>query len=283
MASLSGTPTTSPEVIYRYQPMRPDAIDFIRKGRLWFSSPSRFNDPFDFLPDFTKEATKIVDQHREEAYWNDAAIRGSRRAFFSETEALRNQRIREVCNKVRSKFLKDLAKNFWVACFSEDPDNILMWSHYASYHTGLCVGIRPERMRLSPEMALRWKVTYDDARLPIEHSDGNAIALRKAKVWDYEKEWRIVMATGDLTPGQRPLPRTHGRYRSEPGSFLQLQWGAFESVRFGALVDPKKRSKLLEALRSTERSHIKIVQMHLAASRFALESECLSGGNASSL
>jgi hypothetical protein len=252
-------PKESPEVIYRYQPIRPDATDLLRTGRLWFSNPSRFNDPFDFLPDFSADVKEWVDKDREEAYWTDPSIRGSRKSFMKGTEAESDRRVREYCRLQRVDYMKGLGENFFVTCFSEVPDIILMWSHYAFYHTGFCIGIRPAKMRLSPEKAIRWKVRYRDERLPINHKRPNEIALRKAKVWKYEREWRVVMATGDLTRGDR--------------------WDAIESVRLGALVDRKKRSEVLKVLKTRKRRHIEIIQMHLSTKKFALEEEVLREGN----
>ena len=83
------------------------------------------------------------------------------------------------------------------------------------------------------------------------------------------------MSPSDLTTGRRPLPRDHKDYSSEPSYFLQLSWDAFESIRFGALMDCKKRSVFLKALQSEERSHIDAVQMHPSVDRFALEEEVL--------
>jgi hypothetical protein len=266
-------PTKSPDVIYRYQPLRPDAIDLIRTGRLWFSDPSRFNDPFDFQPDFSNEPKRMADQSREAAFWGDRAIRGGRENFFKATQKQRDDLVREACLPLRKPFLRKLAKAFRVACFFEIKDGILMWSHYASYHTGVCFGIRPLQMRLAPEKALRWKVDYRDERLPIEHPEKNEIALRKAEAWKYEKEWRVVMATEDLTRGNRPLPRTPMKLHPEPGYFLKLQWDAIESVRFGALVNRKKRSRIMKVLQAEELRHIQAIQMHLSVDRFALEEE----------
>lgn len=269
-------PTKSPSVIYRYQPLRPDAIDLIRTERLWFSDPSRFNDPFDFLPDFSNEPKRLVDQSREAAFWGDPSIRGGREAFFRDTQKQRDELIRQKLLPCRKHFLKGLAGAFRVACFSEEKDNILMWSHYASYHTGICFGIRPPQMRLAPgKNALCWSVDYRDERLPIEHPQKNEIALRKAKAWEYEKEWRVVMATEDLGRGNRPLPRMPKKPRFEPGYFLNLQWDAIESIRFGALVDRKKRSAILKILQAEERCHIQAIQMHLSVDKFALEEEFL--------
>lgn len=279
MRADSAMPAKAPKVIYRYQPMRPDSIDLIQTGRLWFSNPSRFNDPFDFLPDFSNKPKALADKDREEAYWTNPSIRGSREGFLRATEHRRHKFVRDYCRMLHSSYKKDLAKSFWVACFSQTHDSILMWSHYAWYHSGLCIGIRPAKMRLSPEMALRWKVDYRDERLPIEHPKPNEIALRKARAWKHEREWRVVMATKDLTRGARPLPPQDGKDQSEPGFFLQLDWDAIESVRFGAMVDRKQRSALLKAFRANKRRHMKVIQMHLSSDKFELEPEVLREGS----
>src|SRR5436190_24203001 len=133
-------PTTSPSVIYRYQPFRPDAIDLIRTGRLWFSDPSRFNDPFDLLPNFKMWETRFgrcLDQSRESARWTDTFKSYSRKEFLNATEAQRKRVLREKLLTQQARFKRDFAKNFRVTCFSTDNDNILMWSHYAAYHSGI--------------------------------------------------------------------------------------------------------------------------------------------------
>ncbi|MES2277281.1 MAG: DUF2971 domain-containing protein [Bacteroidota bacterium] len=45
-----------------------------------------------------------------------------------------NKFITEI-NRITQKFLQ----NSYTTCFSEDPANFLMWSHYASRHTGICL------------------------------------------------------------------------------------------------------------------------------------------------
>ena len=61
----------------------------------------------------------------------------------------------------------------------------------------------------------------------------------------------------------------------QPAGSLKLPWDAIESVRFGALVDRRKRAAILKALKARELHHIKAIQMHLSVDRFALEEEVL--------
>lgn len=45
------------------------------------------------------------------------------------------QKFRDEITRITHKFLN----NSYTTCFSEDPANFLMWSHYASKHTGICL------------------------------------------------------------------------------------------------------------------------------------------------
>lgn len=263
--------------------MRPDAVDLIRTGRLWFSDPSRFNDPFDFVPGFQTMQTRArihIDRLREAVRWQGGFSRLSRKDFLDATSTEYEKRLRKVRKKFlteHSEFRSDFAKHFRVTCFSADNDNILMWSHYAAYHSGVCIGIHPAKMRLAPEKALRWKVSYNDKRLPIDHTKSNEIAFRKAKAWKYENEWRVVMAVEDLKSGQRPVEHVYkDRPPFDEGLFWKLQWDAIESVRFGVFVDRKKRARILKLLLEKKRSHIRAIQMHLSIGEFRLEEETLS-------
>jgi hypothetical protein len=105
-------PATSPDVIYRYQPLRPDAIDIIRKGRLWFSDPSRINDPFDFMPSFKDEENELrrcLDQSREAARWTEFGGY-SRSEFLNATEPELNRRLRAWRHKEQEEFRKNFAR-----------------------------------------------------------------------------------------------------------------------------------------------------------------------------
>jgi hypothetical protein len=81
-----------------------------------------------------------------------------------------------------------------------------MWSHYADQHKGLCIGYSiPERAasalhkltyggsRLIEASTVKAMLNGDkDAQKKVDH----AVLSRKAKDWDYEKEWRLVGSRG---------------------------------------------------------------------------------------
>src|SRR5690606_30082346 len=91
---------TAPKYLFKYQRINDNSLNGLRKGRLWASLPSTFNDPFEF-----KYSQVGVNPLTDEV-----------------------------------DYLLDQISSFKVVCFTLDPLNILMWSHYASNHEGMCLG-----------------------------------------------------------------------------------------------------------------------------------------------
>lgn len=92
---------------------------------------------------------------------------------------------------------------YGVCCFSVDPTNILMWSHYGNNHTGFALefditeiveaGIpggskEDDDFDLVPNV-----VDYTDKR---PNADVSALTT-KSKAWEYEKEVRILREGGE--------------------------------------------------------------------------------------
>lgn len=90
-----------------------------------------------------------------------------------------------------------------IGCFSTVPDDVLMFSHYADNHRGLCVGFntrllvqsltaknRPLRADIRP-------VWYFSKMPPLSLVTQPALcATCKHDIWSYEHEFRVFMAKG---------------------------------------------------------------------------------------
>jgi Protein of unknown function (DUF2971) len=94
-----------------------------------------------------------------------------------------------------------------VCCFSTTCTSPLLWSHYGDQHQGLCIGYGTDRI---PKPTLH-KVIYGGSRgiktsmLARAFLDGSEdakeeldrnVLLRKARGWNYEKEWRLIGSQG---------------------------------------------------------------------------------------
>ena len=107
-----------------------------------------------------------------------------------------------------------LSSNYKLTCFSEKPNDILMWSHYANKHQGFVVEYNFSEIFNDEELIkqnlevllLLFKIEYIN-KVPvvpisllqnnnkIEDYLGDVLEMiyQKNKCWKYEKEWRSVI------------------------------------------------------------------------------------------
>lgn len=96
------------------------------------------------------------------------------------------------------KALKQKKKDFKVSCFSEVSDDVLMWSHYADKHRGMCIGF--DLNLICPDYVL-YPVNYIKE---VQQIDGMVKTpyvfyywvTFKAERWSYEREIRAVSNNG---------------------------------------------------------------------------------------
>jgi hypothetical protein len=83
-----------------------------------------------------------------------------------------------------------------VACYAHNPDNLLMWSHYANSHKGLCLkfDVLEDLSQFSPLFKVEYKEEYPVLNHVKSDSGGVVTKLLTTKgiQWEYEQEWRVV-------------------------------------------------------------------------------------------
>ena len=98
-------------------------------------------------------------------------------------------------SKSRGKtIIKRLKVNadYRVLSLSRTPANTLMWSHYASQHTGVAIGVELE----SGVEAKKVKYVKDLTRVGLAlkgHRRAIRLLTRKHEFWKYEKEYRVIL------------------------------------------------------------------------------------------
>jgi len=106
--------------LYKYQAVNKMVLSNLAHRKLWASSPSAFNDPFEFRLQRTNDARgleKLRNQNPHLTYLNDAEL-----------------------TKLAIENYESNIRSWGVICFTKVPDDILMWSHYADSHRGICLG-----------------------------------------------------------------------------------------------------------------------------------------------
>jgi len=191
--------------LYQYRSFNPKYLQEVFVDRkLHFSDPTTFNDPFDCLPriDLPKSVSSIKKYSKRLAKGHaPQANRKERLKLAKDMEKSYTElRGSEAGSEYLVNSALDAAQKFKVLCLSENSKNILMWSHYASNHQGVCLEFE------LPENEIRWfarevKYTTDRPRINPANVDlqenYELLFLTKAHDWCYEKEWRVILEPGN--------------------------------------------------------------------------------------
>lgn len=188
------------------------------KGFRW-SSPTKFNDPFDHqvgfsLPFSPEEFSHALTSSIERIMFSDAEPAVTATTLFS----VLTLKLRDVRHKLpRNEVLRDLSQSSSesaamlrdsitklnavvqdqlchsrVFCVSERFDNIVMWSHYADQHKGVVFKLRCIDEIDNTLLAAR-KVQYTKAFLPFPNADAYARHLTGEQPIDFASLiWNIA-------------------------------------------------------------------------------------------
>jgi len=220
------------------------AAEFVERtichGELYFPRPSSFNDPFDCRPSFLFEATddEMVSYYervlrKRFPHLNDEQRRQEARAKIADPE--RSPRNPETVKSVTELHTEQITERIGVLCLSTERSDILMWSHYADSHRGICLEFDGH----FEFFAAAQEVKYPPARPRInpfrqgQEEMMEAALLTKADHWGYEREWRLV------------------QYAKGPGVY-RFPDEALTGVILGAQISPENERKVcgwLEARR----------------------------------
>jgi len=190
-----------PSFLYKYRSLAPgNAREFTRdiivNNRLWFAQASSFNDPFDSYPfltlDSTPEQYEAYVRHIVSTAQTEAS-EAERQQVFVHLMGLTPEEIARQLHQASGLHLQGMA----VCCLSAVNDQVLMWSHYADSHAGVCLRFRT-RPLLAEVPDLAYRVSYSADRPVVnratapEDYDGLFDAmLVKADFWEYEQEYRL--------------------------------------------------------------------------------------------
>jgi len=208
-------------------------------GVAYCPNPRQFNDPFDCAPSILSPSTQAeIDEG--EKYLFDRMVESL--PHFT-PEHIQNEMRKGISGldpktllqKTREAF-DETAKKMGVFCLSECIDSVLMWSHYASNHTGIALRFD---CRVEPTEGLMplMQVEYGEERPKVSYyKNPDAIRFadaltKKAQFWAYEQEWRRLVPGG-------------------AGKLLQFNPSAFTGVVFGANCSRESRLKVYGLLRN---------------------------------
>ncbi len=244
--------------LYKYAGINSNLFSALINNELWFSSPSDFNDPYDcnLNYDFSNVS--------EDQIYN----------YFNSSQLKLNRTVTDEEIRTRAKFLFDnpnecveIGKTIiqtaitprGITCFSEQDDILLMWSHYANSHKGVCLTFDIERDK---DFFNRiYQVEYPEAYPifnPFTSDTAESLQLllaTKSKEWAYEKEVRIIK-TSDFHLLSRGL--------------ISFQSTALTEIKFGYKASDED-IKTVRNLVATKYPHVKLYRSKIKNGEFGIE------------
>ena len=193
-----------PEFLYKYMFINDKVLkidpSFYEKifteNQLYFPKVSELNDPFDCLPAML--FNNCNDEDLKRAFIGRVNIREGRRLSISQLDRVLSSKQMTIKDLFKYNYEHHVVDGFIedrVFSCSEDPKNILMWTHYANNHKGFCLEFDLRDPKLQSTFL---KVDYSHKRpqfTPLdflkENFDTKFFVSTKDHVWKHECEWRI--------------------------------------------------------------------------------------------
>jgi hypothetical protein len=121
-----------------------DIIDTLIENKLAFSSPNIFNDPFDSAFWVRNKGTK--EDWEEHLFWLNLDEETVRYVLTKELNKIEGNKYvySKNIHSTSKDYNKIVGRFIHILSLSQINDNILMWSHYASNHKGICLCFKAE-------------------------------------------------------------------------------------------------------------------------------------------
>ena len=246
------------QFLYRYRHLHGQHREWTRRiftdSLLHFANPSTFNDPFDckihYRPSFS--VAELKRQHLKRIKKRMPALNRKRRRAKTAHD-IRSMQPEKFLSNMTSR-IQASVNGVGVLSLSATDRNILLWSHYAAGHTGLC--LKFEATDQTPFFSRALPINYMPSHpeigiLSLPDKQVDAFLLTKAIDWGYEEEYRIIDHVSGA--GDKIFPSEH-----------------LVGVIFGARMTPDDKEAVAEWL-SIRKSRIELFDASVAPGTFSLE------------
>lgn len=257
--------------LYKYT--RAANAGYVARCTLCFSPPSKFNDPFDGLPD-TAALEALPDYHTLKAQWEGLATVDPADEQLARGAALAGKLIEKLAKAALiKKQLDDLDSNFRVLCLSRaEPESMgaaLMMGHYADSHQGFAYELDENHPWFVEHMPARHphrdirNVEYRDHRANLDR-DGKQGLFVKSPLWSYEKEVRLIRFIGK---GANDLADPNSTIASYPPEMLR-------AVVIGCLAEKATIDLVITQLKSrADLAHVRLERLLRHPDEYRFERE----------
>lgn len=236
-------------MLYKFHRINQFLYSLLLDSKLWFSTPNEFNDPFDL---------RFISGLQTNKRQKDSAINNLIIQLSDNKIKFNKSKVRQALQKQSKmvdfdKRVNDIIVNDFqtlgICCFSKTIDNILMWSHYADSHKGVCLEF-DFRIDDPLKRHLR-KVSYSwDFPTITSLFDYEKGVITKAKCWHYENEYRMI----HQTPGLHKFNKS-----------------SLKGIIFGAKTDTHEVEKIVNLIKNNGYSNVTFKKASISSVQYKLE------------
>jgi len=256
-----------PTALYRYRSLERLAykLEELRDGYVFLSDPAKFNDPYD-------SALSVSWEQVQKQVLEKFGIEYSK--FFESLEESQKEEWRIQQEQgfqspgLLSLFGPSADPFSWfqnlvrVSCFATNPNSVVMWSHYANQHTGICIEFSRSSMlssakflellhpvRYSEKILDAFQLTWPNMPEEVWHI---LAACHKSKEWEYENEWRLVSLD----------PASGGKFFLDPCGIKPSR------IILGERIDQPNQAAIEEL---AQKISVPVIKAELAKDRFKIQ------------
>ena len=240
------------ELLYKYREFSENTDKIILNSELYFASHNSFNDPFDCNLQF-REISSYSDKEFEN-YCQEELEKGVD----------------------KEKYLTDLSKKLikaksevGILCLSRNKKNILMWSHYAKNHEGLCFGFEDIKDIFYKDNKITYIIVkypkskdYELISLLREKGEIRRMFTTKSELWKYEKEIRLLDLKGGKTVGVKKFKKEY-----------------LKEIIFGCKAHEINIKKIIQLCQLNGFQHVIFKKAKIISGKFALDFDEINKNN----
>lgn len=277
------------------------ALAVLENSSLRWREPSQFNDPFDhqvkYIFPHTKDelAAALAKEIEEMVYDREAIFKeetsvtlmvamlraGIERIPKTEVLQTLEEGARESAEGLQeyqdniNALIHNVMNNSRVLCVAEDNDNVVMWSHYADEHRGVCIRLQcideldNTLLLAKPVQYVEKFPVFPETEEHVKHLTGEEplsiskliydIPYYKHKHWGYEKEWRVHV------PNEEP---SNINGYNDWDENIRI----FGALYFGCRINPNDAANILHVVEN-KYPHMQVFQSKPSTKQFMLEFE----------
>jgi hypothetical protein len=204
-----------PSKLYKYRRFDVFCLRALTHAEVVYSDPRSFNDPLDCHPTIEVDLDRGAMEHlccrmmlrtqsveKAKAEIDHYRYLSSEHGDFREQPAVEDYLKRILAQRIQDELRQEFGSQ-GVLSLSERWNSVLMWSHYADDHRGVCIefdttdighsNLKPVNYRASRRIRaselLKWK---RDKSVEAERHVFDTYFFAKAGPWRHEKEWRAI-------------------------------------------------------------------------------------------